>query len=124
MKRSACVVAIVDDDYGVVESLESLLGSAGHSAHGFTSAQELLESFVWDAMDVLITDIDMPWMDGFALYRRLQIDRPYAAAIFITGCKKLFREAERRAGPDVPVFFKPFDPAKLLRSIADSRSTK
>jgi len=122
MKDSACVVAIVDDDYRVVESLESLLDSAGHSAHGFTSAQALLESYVWDAMDVLITDIEMPWPDGFALYRRLKIDRPRTSTIFITGCMDLLREAERLAGPDVPVFFKPFDPTELLRSIADSQS--
>jgi len=124
MKNSACVVAIVDDDYRVVESLESLLGSAGHSAHGFTSAQALLESFVWDAMDVLITDIDMPCMDGFALYQRLKIDRPRTSTIFITGCMALFREAERLAGPDVPVFFKPFDPTELLRSIPDKPSNE
>jgi FixJ family two-component response regulator len=124
MKHSACVVAIVDDDYRVVESLESLLDSAGHSAHGFTSAQALLESSVWDALDVLITDIDMPWMDGFTLYQRLQIDRPRTSAIFITGCMALFREAERLAGPDVPVFFKPFDPIELLRSIAGKQSNE
>ena len=123
MKRSACV-AIVDDDYRVVESLESLLDSAGHSAHGFTSAQALPASFVRDTMDVLITDIDMPWMDGFALYQRLKIDRPHASTIFITGCMDLFREAERLAGPDVPVFFKPFDPTELLRSIADRQSSR
>jgi two-component system OmpR family response regulator len=122
MKRSACVVAIVDDDSRVVESLESFLDSAGHSAHGFTSAQALLDSSVWNAMDVLITDIDMPWLDGFALYRRLKIDRPCTSTIFITGCMELFREAERLAGPDVPVFFKPFDPTELLRSIADRKS--
>jgi FixJ family two-component response regulator len=122
MKDSACVVAVVDDDWRVVESLESLLDSAGHSAHGFTSAQALLESFVWDSMDVLITDIEMPWMDGFALYQRLKTDRPRTSAIFITGCMDLFREAERVAGPDVPVFFKPFDPMQLLRSISDRQS--
>jgi FixJ family two-component response regulator len=122
MKNSACVVAIVDDDYRVVESLESLLDSAGHSAHGFTSARALLESVVWDAMDVLITDIEMPSMDGFALYERLKLDRPRTSTIFITGCIDLFREAERLVGPDVPVFFKPFDPTALLRSIPDKPS--
>jgi FixJ family two-component response regulator len=124
MKNSSCIVAIVDDDYRVVESLESLLDSAGYAAHGFTSVQALLESFVWDAMDVLITDIEMPWMDGFALYERLKIDRPRASTIFITGCMDLFREAERVAGPDVPVFFKPFDPTELLRSIPNKPSNE
>jgi FixJ family two-component response regulator len=124
MKHSAAVVAIVDDDYRVVESLESLLDSAGHSAHGFTSAQALLESGVWDAMDVLITDIDMPWIDGFALYQRLKVDRPRTSTIFITGSMDLFREAERLAGPDVPVYFKPFDPTELLRSIANRPSNR
>jgi FixJ family two-component response regulator len=124
MTNSACVVAIVDDDYRVVESLESLLDSAGHSAHGFTSAQALLESVVWNAMDVLITDIEMPSIDGFALYHRLKVERPLTSTIFITGCMDLFREAERLAGPDVPVFFKPFDPTELLRSIPDKPSNE
>jgi FixJ family two-component response regulator len=119
MKDRACVIAIVDDDYRVVEALESLLGSAGHSAHGFHSPRELLESGVWTSMDVLITDIDMPLIDGFALHQRLRSERPNASTIFITGCRDLYREAVRVAGSDVPVFFKPFDPATLLQSIAD-----
>jgi FixJ family two-component response regulator len=124
MKEGACVIAIVDDDYRIVESLESLLDSAGHSAHGFRSPRDLLESGVWKSMDVLITDIDMPCIDGFELYQRLKSDRPDASTIFITGCRDLYREAVRVAGSDVPVFFKPFDPTRLLKTIADRRPAR
>jgi len=111
------VVAVVDDDYRVLESLENLLESAGYVAHGFASAQALLASHVWGTFNLLITDIAMPEIDGFALFRRLQSERPGTPALLITGGKRLQQEAE---GLGVPVFFKPVDADRLLCSVAEN----
>ena len=40
---SECAVAVIDDDERVLESLENLLESAGHTVCLFTSAQTFLE---------------------------------------------------------------------------------
>jgi DNA-binding NtrC family response regulator len=111
------VVVVVDDETRVLDSLQNLLESAGYAAHGFASAQALLTSRVWETFDLLITDIGMPQIDGFALCRRLQSERPGIPAILITGGKRLLQEAD---GLGVPVFFKPVDADQLLRSVAEN----
>ena len=114
--RKPGVVAVVDDDSRVLESLQNLLESAGYAALGFTSAEALLGSHVWQTFNLLITDIGMPKIDGFALCRRLQSERPGTPALLITGGKRLLQEAQ---GLGVPVFFKPVDADRLLSSVAE-----
>jgi FixJ family two-component response regulator len=114
--RESAVVVVVDDDVRVSESLQNLLESAGYVAHGFTSADALLASGVWTSFDLLITDIGMPHVDGFALCRRLQSERPGTPALLITGGKNLLHEAEELG---LPVFFKPVDADALLQSVAE-----
>lgn len=107
---------VVDDDSPVLESLRNLLESAGYATHGFASAQALLASSVWETFNLLISDISMPEIDGFTLYRRLQSERPGTPVLLITGGERMLREAE---GLGVPVFFKPVDADQLLRSVAE-----
>jgi FixJ family two-component response regulator len=114
--RKPGVVVVVDDDRRVVESLQNLLESAGYPAHGFASAEALLASPLWRSFNLLITDIGMPEINGYALGRRLQSERPGTPVILITGGKARPEEA---AGLGVPVFFKPVDADRLLCSVAE-----
>ncbi|TIX37521.1 MAG: response regulator transcription factor, partial [Mesorhizobium sp.] len=59
MHKPRPVVAVVDDDPRVLESLQDLLESAGYSARSFSSARSLLESGL-TKVDAIITDISMP----------------------------------------------------------------
>src|SRR5262245_34415545 len=68
------VIAIVDDDPRVLESIEELLESAGHTARTFLSAEALLNSQSLAEIDCLITDIGMPGLGGFEL-RQLMSER-------------------------------------------------
>ena len=58
-------IAVVDDDQRIPKSLEYLLESADHAVRLFASAAALLESGCLAEIDCLISDIDMPVMDGF-----------------------------------------------------------
>src|SRR5690606_25004267 len=64
--RHRLVAAIVDDDPRLLESLEELFESAGYEAYTFASAAGLLQRGL-AGLSVLVTDIGMPGMDGFAL---------------------------------------------------------
>ena len=70
------VVAVVDDDQGILRSLEYLLESADYGARLIASAAALLDSGCLPEIDCLISDIDMPGMDGFELLRQVHAARP------------------------------------------------
>jgi FixJ family two-component response regulator len=111
------VVAAVDDDFRVRESIESLLASAGFTPWIFTSAEEFLQSGTLDSAACLITDVRMPGMDGLELQRRVGRDRPGLPVIFMSA--HYDDETRSRAmGQGASAFlYKPFDAADLLGAI-------
>ena len=70
------IIAVVDDDRRILESLKNLLESADHAVRLFSSATALLESGCVAEVDCLISDIDLPVMDGFELLRVVQAAQP------------------------------------------------
>src|SRR5262245_33604469 len=111
MYNSKSIVAIVDDDQRMLQSLEDLLESAGHSVLAFASAQTLLDSSSLLKVDCLITDIGMPGMDGIELERLMGERRPEVPVILITGRHEI---AESMSAQHNRLFRKPFDGQALL----------
>lgn len=117
MSKQRPVVAVVDDDPRLLESLEDLLESAGYIARSFSSAGSLVVSGLSD-VDVLITDIGMPGMDGFELRDLVKRARPNLPVFLITGRHEL---ADQYRAKGVSGFFrKPFDGQALLVAVGDA----
>jgi len=112
------VIAVVDDDRGILESLEILLDSADYEVRLFSSAAALLESGGLPEIHCLISDVAMPLTDGVELARAVRAARPELPIIFITGRPQLLQ----RPGLDWPhhyrVFKKPIDGQELLTAVA------
>jgi FixJ family two-component response regulator len=108
-------VAVVDDDPRLLESLEDLLESAGYAVRSFPSAAGLIGAGL-SGLDLLITDIGMPGMDGFELRDLVNRERPNLPVFLITGRHEIAGQIRARA---VESFFcKPFDGQALLTAIA------
>lgn len=76
---------IVDDDEKYRQSLQRLLISAGYFVESFSSAQCFLDSVpVYYKTGILLLDLRMPGMDGFALQQKLLELRSELKIIFIT----------------------------------------
>jgi FixJ family two-component response regulator len=119
--RARAVVAIVDDDPRILESLTDLLESAGYEVHAYSSGVSLLASGASD-IDCLITDIGMPAMDGFELRDRVKLERPELPVFLISGRRDLSQRNVDRQG-DTEVFPKPFDGPTLLAAIGNALHT-
>jgi len=110
-------VAIVDDDPRLLESLEELLESAGYVARSFRSSASLLISGL-SGLDVLITDVGMPGMDGFELRDLVRKVRPELPVFLITGRHEI---ADQVRAQGISGFFrKPFDAKVLLAAVGDA----
>jgi len=112
------LIAVVDDDQRVLESLEMLLDSADYDVRIFSTATALLESGGLTDMDCLISDVAMPLMDGFELARAVQAARPGLPVVLITGRPDLLHRSPLHWSSTYRVFKKPFDGQELLTAIA------
>lgn len=110
------VVAVVDDDPRIRESLESLIESAGFAARVFALGEDFLQRGHLTETNCLITDIRMPGMDGLTLQRRVRLARPELPIIFITGHHDDEVERSALAGGAAYFIRKPFDAEELLRA--------
>ena len=78
------MIAIIDDDVAVREATQSLLGSLGYTASIFASAEEFLQSDTRRGASCIISDVQMPGMNGLALQQCLIADQQRVPIIFIT----------------------------------------
>jgi FixJ family two-component response regulator len=118
------VVAIVDDDQSVIESLGLLFESADYEVRLFTCGTALLKGGRLAEIDCLVSDIDMPVMDGFALLREAHRVRPDLPAILITGYPdKLKRLPPLERGTTL-VFSKPLQGPELLAAVSAALGEK
>ena len=113
-------IAVVDDDVRVLESIEDLLESAGHSVRLFSSALSLLEDDILSEIDCLIADIGMPVIDGFELHRLARNVRPDLPVIFITARPEAATQKRAAAESHQGFFRKPFDGAALLAAVTQA----
>ena len=111
------VVAVVDNDPRVLESLEELLESVGYVARSFCSGKSLLVDGL-SGLDVLITDIGMSGMDGFELRDLVKKVRPELPVFMMTGRHEI-ADQDRVQGIS-GLFRKPFDADVLLAAIGDA----
>jgi FixJ family two-component response regulator len=110
------VIAVVDDDPRVLESLENLFESAGYSVLTFQSALSLLGTSLSE-FDCLITDIGMPGIDGFELLDMVKKAWPRLPVFLLTGRHEI-GDQHRATGKDISGFFmKPFGGQDLLAAI-------
>jgi FixJ family two-component response regulator len=78
------LIAIIDDDLPVRISLASLVRSLGYATCIFESAEAFLQSNEAETCDCVITDVQMPGMDGIELQRTLLASGSTLPMIFIT----------------------------------------
>jgi FixJ family two-component response regulator len=117
MEKTKPIIAVVDDDPRLLESLEELLESAGYAACCFRSAGQLLVRGLAD-LDVLITDIGMPDTNGFELRDIVKKARPDLPVFLITGRHEI---ADQSRAQGISGFFrKPFNAPALLVAIAEA----
>lgn len=110
------VIAVVDDDPRVLESLENLFESAGYTVCTFSSGPSLLAADL-SGVNCLITDIGMPAMDGFQLLDIVKKARPELPVFLLTGRHEI-GDQHRATGKDISGFFmKPFGGQDLLAAI-------
>jgi len=111
------LVAVVDDDESVRESLPDLLGEFGFGAGVFASAEEFLASNSVGRTKCLVLDIAMRGMTGLDLQQELKVRGHTIPIVFITAQKDETVRKRALEGGAVGVLLKPFSDTALLKAL-------
>ena len=87
-------VLVVDDDTAVRTYVSRVLQDAGYATTAVGSGAEALEAASRiEKLDLLVTDVTMPNMNGSELARRLRQLEPWVKVLYLTGyCDQLFKD--------------------------------
>ncbi len=121
-ERATRVVLIVEDSLNSAATMEiALLGIPGISTLLAPSGLEALRILneAGSSVQAIITDLNMPRMDGFELIRRVrENDRTSAVPIIVVSADTDPATPERVAQMKVQAFFpKPYSPAQVRRKL-------
>jgi signal transduction histidine kinase/DNA-binding response OmpR family regulator len=122
MTRHACRILVVDDNQDAADSTSVLLQLAGHEVKTVADGHDALASAPVFAPNVILLDIGLPGLDGYAVARQLRAmaETRSSCLIALTGYgQPTDRDRASEAGFDHHLT-KPADPDVLLRVIQDS----
>lgn len=112
-------VLAIDDSLTIRSLLAVALSDAGFEVHFAEDGSRGLERFKEAEPDVVITDINMPVLDGFGFIeavRRLHPGSPVPILVLTTESSPALKDRARRAGASGWIV-KPFDEERLIDAI-------
>ena len=117
--REGTVVLVAEDDPHALSGYLEFLGESGFVASGTADGREALALAVATVPDIVVTDINMPGLDGFGLAAALRADRRtrHVPLLGMTGqWTAEMQNAAQRAGFSA-MLLKPCLPAHLLAEV-------
>jgi two-component system, cell cycle sensor histidine kinase and response regulator CckA len=111
-------VVLAEDEEAVRRMALRVLERSGFQVHAFAEPGMAL-AWIEDPknpVDLLVTDVRMPGMDGNALADRVRASRPRLPVLYVSGYPEEAAMGERLQEPDTAFIAKPFTPEGLVES--------
>jgi two-component system, chemotaxis family, chemotaxis protein CheY len=113
-------ILAVDDSAAMRQMVGITLASAGHQVEQATDGCEALQLAGREKFDLVITDVNMPNMDGITLVRELRnlANYKFVPMLVLTTEATVERKQQGKAAGATGWLVKPFNPERLLATIA------
>ena len=117
MKRT---VLTVDDSRAMRDMLRLCLTGAGYAVEEAVDGEDGLVALGRLRPDAIISDINMPRLDGFGFIERVRAEPAYRGIpiLVLTTESDTAKKARARAAGATGWIVKPFDPTKLVSALA------
>ncbi|MFM2067535.1 MAG: hypothetical protein RLZZ584_2444 [Pseudomonadota bacterium] len=113
-------VLVVDDDPVVGKSFNRVLNAKGYAVITAHNAAQALEEIRKSEVDLVVTDIRMPGMDGLELAETVRARRPWTPVMIITGYGTAADEVRARAAGVTSFLHKPLSPDQIEGCTAEA----
>lgn len=110
-------ILVVDDEQAIRGALADTLSFLGHEVATASNGTEGLRLFLKDSFELVVTDMQMPGMDGWTLAQRIKEASPNTPVVLITGCEKEMILKKLKGNSIDFVLFKPFTVEDLERTV-------
>jgi FixJ family two-component response regulator len=114
------VIAIVDDNDPFRHATASFIRSLGYAVLQFASAEAFLKSNRLHDADCLITDVQMPGMNGIELQDKLIAQGHHLPIIFVTAVPEMKARAQALTSGAIGFLAKPFSDEMLITCLNEA----
>jgi len=116
----ARMIMTVDDSTSMRQMVKATLISAGYDVVEYADGQEALEYARDNSVDLVITDVNMPRMDGITLVSELRQLPAYrlTPVLLLTTESSMDKKMEGKKAGATGWIVKPFNPAQLLATLS------
>jgi CheY-like chemotaxis protein len=106
-------ILVVDDEQIVLDSIQKHLKKDNYNVYGVLSAQDGLNLMAKTKIDIVLTDLMMPSIDGLELMKIIKADNPRIPVIMITGYATINTALKATQLGAFDYIAKPFSKAEL-----------
>jgi len=117
-------ILIVDDDVNILELIQRHLYDLNYHSYKAISVKEAIQILKDTEIDLLITDLKMPEVDGFQLIKYVSEHFPALPKLVVTGYPSLHDAVDVMKSGAVDYLVKPFTKEELKEAVAKSFSQK
>ncbi|MBU1244408.1 response regulator [Myxococcota bacterium] len=112
-------ILLVDDEPNMLHLTQRILNRHGFPNEGFTSAVNAYETLRTgdETPDLVLSDVDMPEMNGLEFYRKVRHLKPHLRFLFVTGSPSQLHDSQGSFPREAGLLLKPFTAESLLRAI-------
>ncbi len=112
-------ILIVEDDFELGDALREALIRAGYKALHVPSAEDALAKVAQSGFDAVVTDINLPGMDGVKLLHHLKQESPRLPVLVVSGYAEAEQAVEVMKAGALDYMAKPFAPRLLLKKLSE-----
>lgn len=115
---TAAKVLVVEDDAGLREALVDTLLLSGYQCTDVESGEQALLALKEDRFDILVSDIQMPGMNGLTLLRSVRVHYPQLPILLMTAYANVKDAVTAMQEGATDYIAKPFAPEVLLNQVS------
>jgi DNA-binding NtrC family response regulator len=110
-------ILVVDDERNTLDALSTILRREGHTVLTAASGQEALTQIQEETVDLLLSDLKMPKMDGLALLRHVKSHHADVVVLMMSGYQDVTAAVEAMKAGVFDYLVKPFGKEDVVRAV-------